>query len=60
LYKTYAIFFLGYSDAKQMAGDYVAESGTNRTLHARSILSQVYMLIIYTADPVDGKISPGW
>jgi hypothetical protein len=39
-------FFLGYSDAKQMAGDYVAESGNNRTLHARSILSQVYMLII--------------
>jgi hypothetical protein len=40
------IFSHVYSDAKQMAGDYVAESGTNRTLHARSILSQVHMLII--------------
>ena len=29
------------SDAKQLAGEFVAEGGNNRTLHARSILSQV-------------------
>lgn len=31
------------SDAKQLAGEFVAEGGTNRTLHARSILSQVHV-----------------
>ena len=56
--------FVLCSDAKALAGEYVAEGGNKKTLHAKSILSQVpihhlkevkpkfiYIAIFYIAMP---------